>query len=160
MRLEQIDDDSYLVFVNNLYFKIDDFSDKQNLAKTIKNLLTKLSDYYMLSFKGYYKVVIYNHEAIGSYLVIDKMEDFLVDVTTVDIRVIAYLNEKFFIEFDNYEMIPVGLSGYFYNDKYYIDVDFCESEELIKLFDYGKVIYGSVVDNIKRFGNKIKATVL
>ncbi len=160
MRLEMIDNDSYVVFVNNLYFKVEDFSDKQKLTEIIKELLTRLSDSYMLTFKGYYKVIIYNHELVGSYLKLEKLEDFLVDVTTVDIRVIAYLNEKFFIEFDDYDMISKSVEGYFYNDKYYVDIDHFNKDDILCFFDYGRIVYGDIIDSIKRFGSKIKATVL
>ncbi len=160
MRLELVSDNEFVVFINSLYFPIDEGLDKQNLSRTIKSLLSKLDKNYNLSLKGYYKVSIYHNKKIGSYLVLEKLEDFIIDVTTIDLRVIAYLNEEFLLEFDDYEKIPLGKSIFYLNNMYYLSVNDVSDEEILSLCDWSRIVYGDVVSNIKRVGKKLKTIAL
>ena len=148
MRLEVESQDHFKVYVNNLYFPYLDWENREEIAKNMKKFILKLNQNYHLSLHGFYRATIYVHKKIGTFIEVEKIDDFDLEIHTVDLRIIIYMNQPFLIEVNDYFVLPPGRKVYFLDDRFYISVDDLAKTTMMRLLEMGNVIYGEEVEEI------------
>lgn len=148
MRLEMDTKDQFRVYVNNLYFPYLNWDDKDEIAKNMRKFILKLNQNYHLSLKGFYRASVYVHKKIGTFIEVEKMDDFDLEIHTIDLRLIIYLNQPFLIGVEDYDLLPKGRKVYFYQNRFYIEPIHLSSFSLISLLEMGNVLYGEEVEHI------------
>ena len=98
MRFELISEEEFTLFINNCYKKINDYNDKNEIIKFVKEIFLK----YKKKFKmmGFYKVKVYLEEKVGIFLDVVKLDAFDSD-SLLDLRVIVYYDEDIYFKTDN-----------------------------------------------------------
>lgn len=140
MKIEVIDKNSVFIFINSEYLKNSDLSSKEEIVKIVKDLVIRFKN--RLSLHGFYKVKVFVNKRVGLFLDIDKLED-IEFANTVDLRVIAYLDDKVFFESEDFDILPKESMIYYFNNKFYCNVD--DIPNIIKIADFGRFLYGKEV---------------
>lgn len=153
MRVEKISEDLYNIFINKLYFKDIDLTNKIELISIIKELLNKIETRYRLNLNGFYKIKVYPKKEIGVYLNVIKIDDNEFS-SGADFRIVIYQNEKFFLETDNYEILDKNKMKMYYDNKFYIDID--DIKDINSIIDMGNIIYGKEAKTMLNESKKIK----
>lgn len=100
-------------------------------------------------------MVIYLNKKVGMMIELNRLEDFGVDIKTIDLRIVIYLNSDFFIEVDDLELLQEIDEIYYYQNHFYGNVDYFLEEQFLSITEWGRFIYGDRVDDIKRKGKQI-----
>ena len=147
MRFELISEEEFTLFINNCYKKINDYNDKNEIIKFVKEIFLK----YKKKFKmmGFYKVKVYLEEKVGIFLDVVKLDAFDSD-SSLDLRVIVYYDEDIYFKTDNYFIIKDILNIKFYDGNYYCLVK--DIYDINFVIEYGEFVYG---DNISSMLDKI-----
>ena len=147
MRFELISEEEFTLFINNCYKKINDYNDKNEIIKFVKEIFLK----YKKKFKmmGFYKVTVYLEDKVGIFLDVVKLDAFDSD-SSLDLRVIVYYDEDIYFKTDNYFIIKDILNIKFYDGNYYCLVK--DIYDINSVIEYGEFVYG---DNISSMLDKI-----
>jgi len=122
--------------------------DKQEIITLVKNTVLKVNKIYHLNLQGFYKVRVYLNKKIGLVIEIIQVDDISIH-PTIDLRVLVYFDQDFYIEVDDYDVLPLHKKVIFVNDKFYIDVCSLDDKEISYLLEFGRVIYK--IDEIENF---------
>lgn len=127
--------------------------DLDNLDIYMKELIIKLKRKYRKDIYGFYKVDVYLKEKIGMIIDFNLEEeiDFFRDL--IDLKVVVHDDCDVFLEFSDYFLFD-NKKVYFYDEKYYIDIEDINESEFLKGLEFFKVVYGDELLNIR---NKFKA---
>lgn len=128
MKVDIIDEDNTIVYLNKMIVRFIDFS---NIKDSIDVLIKKLN------IRGCLNINIYDS---NKYSVIEINRE---EIDYFDSCNINYKKENFIYEID---LIPEIHQYIFYNNKFYV-----EKEKV----EFTKIIYGNEKDLIKKFGKKI-----
>lgn len=144
MNLKVIDKNEYLIYLNNqkLFLQEDEEIIKENIRKVIITLMKA----YKIIICGFYKVTIYNNNNIGNFIEMKKIESF--DTDNVDLKIILFLNSKFLLAVNDYDIVKKYKIIYFSNNTFYIDVDEIEAKDLLSIIEHGRIIYGRELEDI------------
>lgn len=72
MKICEIDDDIYKIFLNDLEIKNINVASEKSLESTIRGVILRLKSKYDIVFKGLYDVSIFIKEGISAYIIIRK----------------------------------------------------------------------------------------
>lgn len=123
------------------------YEEKQEIIKLVKNTVLKVNKIYHLNLKGFYKVRVYLNKKVGLVIEIIRIDDIDIN-NAIDLRVLVYFDQEFFIEVDNFDFVPVHKKVTFLDNKYYISVDSLSETEVFSLLELGSVIYKTdLIDN-------------
>jgi len=147
MKVEIIDDDYYKVFLNDLYTKKIDVSNKEELGKYIKELILKLRRIYNVVLQGLYEVRVYCIKFIGIILEIRNIDKYL--SKTVDLKIIVHNDEEIFLKVFRYELIKNYNHLKYYNNCFYFDINDLEKEDIYKLIESSNIVYGDELEELK-----------
>lgn len=142
MKVEIINDEDIDIYINSYHLQGIDYNAKEDLLDRIKDLILKTNDRYRLNLCGFYKIKVYLNFRIGMFLNIIKIDDNEFN-NEVDFRIVLYEDEKFFLETEEYEIIDSITTKYYYNNRFYIDLD--NLDDFTKYIDMGRIIYGDEV---------------
>lgn len=117
-----------------------DMDHKEEIIKFIKNTILKINKVYHLNLKGFYKVRVYQNSKVGAIIEIINIDDISIS-NAIDLRVLVYFDQDFYIEVDNFDYLPKHKKIIYLNDKYYIDVNSLSEKEVIKLLDLGTIVH-------------------
>ena len=139
MKVLKEDDDSFVIY---LFPVLDSkkLEDKQEIITLVKNTVLKVNKIYHLNLQGFYKVRVYLNKKIGLVIEIIQVDDISIH-PTIDLRVLVYFDQDFYIEVDDYDVLPLHKKVIFVNDKFYIDVCSLDDKEISYLLEFGRVIY-------------------
>ena len=165
MKIEKLDDDNLIVFLNNLYLKKNSFTLKNNLEKYFKSLFIKLNEFYDIEIKGFYNINIYQDKLFGIILEIKKEDlDFYSYYDDhIDMKIRIMKKEKFVFVLDKFSMLNKNILDYCkiykYNNSFYVipkktisDVNICIILENSKIL-YGEDAY-KIINKAKLINNK------
>lgn len=110
------------------------------LFKYINDILYRRYNY---SLHGLYDVTIYCYE--GIYVLIFELID---DYGRRDFNVTLFLNSNMLYEFDDFNLI--NKEKIYLNNKFYVELDNMIDD--IRLFEYGRIVYGKEVDFVLNKG--------
>jgi len=122
--------------------------EKQEIIKLVKNTVLRANRIYRLNLKGFYKVRVYLNQKVGLVIEIINVDDISLN-DAIDLRVLVYFDQDFYIEVDDYDVLPLHKKVIFVNDKFYIDVCSLDDKEISYLLEFGRVIYK--IDEIENF---------
>ena len=147
MYVEEREEGGFCIYANNQYFPSLDWNDKEEISQNVKKWIYKINRIYHLSLAGFYKMYIYLNPKVGMMMELKKLEDFGMDIKTIDLRIVIYLNSDFLIEVDDID---------YDQNHFYGNVDVLSQEGILKVVEWGNFLYGDKVEEIKRRGKKIK----
>lgn len=139
IKIEFKDEDTFTIYYisENLFKTEEEF---KNFFKLLNHELYTRYDY---EFHGYYDVTIYHNSDI---YVLDF--NFVDDFGRCDFNITMLLNSTILYEFLDNDL--VSSQKIYYKEKYYIEIYNIISD--IRLFEYGRVVYGDEVDKILNSG--------
>lgn len=136
-------DDKLSVFI------IDDKEiDLNNMDVYMKELIIKLRRKYRKDISGFYKVDVYVKDKIGMIIDFNLEEeiDFFRDL--VDLKVSLHEDADMFLGFSDYFLFE-GKKVYFFDKKYYVDLDDVSDEEFLRNIEFCEIVYGEELNKIK-----------
>lgn len=154
MRVLKDDEGNFIIYLL-LNHKKYDMNHKDEIIQLVKNTVLKVNRMYHLNLKGFYKVRVYMNEKIGFVIEIIQIDDISIH-NSIDLRVLVYANQDFYIEVDNFDFLPEHKKVIYYDDKYYINVNLLNKKEVISLLELGNLVYKSEVIDDFYFGKVIK----
>ena len=114
MKICDIDDDIYKIFLNDLEIKNINVASEKSLESTIRGVILRLKSKYDIVLKGLYDVSIFIKEGVSAYIIIEKVNTFLFREKDIDLRIKIIFNSKFYFKtFDN-DFIKGEVSFYDY----------------------------------------------
>lgn len=165
MKVEKLDDDKLIVFLNNYYLKKNNFSLKNNLEMYFKNLFLKLSEFYDITIKGFYDITIYQDNLFGVILDIKKEDiDFYSYYDDhIDMKIKIMKKEKFIFKLDKFSILDNKVLQYcklyiLKNDLYIIPKKTINDIILGMLLESSTILYGEdsykVINNARLINSK------
>lgn len=162
MKINIIDDNNIIVFLNKFNIKNIDFKNRENIEKNFRNIFLKLKHVYGLNIKGYYSINIYMDENYGATLEIEHedIEYFDYFDNKVDMRVNVINDNKFLYKikdiFEIDKKILKDIDAYIFKDEYYIKIRKEVTDyEMGIILENGELIYGNITSDILKLGNKL-----
>lgn len=162
MKVNIIDDDNIIVFLNKFYIKNIDFKNRDNIEKNFKNIFLKLKHVYGLDIKGYYNINIYMDEVYGAVLEIEHedIEYFDYFDNKVDMRINVVTDSKFLYKVKDIFMIDKDMlreiTIYIFKNQCYIKLKKQLNDyEMGTILENGELIYGDITTDILEMGNKM-----
>lgn len=152
MKICEIDDDIYKIFLNDLEIKNINVGSEKSLESTIRGVILRLKSKYDIVLKGLYDVSIFIKEGVSAYIIIEKVNTFLFREKDIDLRIKIIFNSKFYFKTFDYDVVKACNDVYFYNNEYYTEVS--NLEDINKYIEFGDIIYDDNL-NIEHLGLKI-----
>ena len=152
MKICEIDDDIYKIFLNDLEIKNINVASEKSLESTIRGVILKLKSKYDIVLKGLYDVSIFITEGVSADIIIEKVNTFLFREKDIDLRIKIIFNSKFYFKTFDYDVVKAFNDVYFYNNEYYTEVS--NLEDINKYIEFGDIIYDDNL-NIEHLGLKI-----
>lgn len=152
MKICEIDDDIYKIFLNDLEIKDINVESEKSLESTIRGVILRLKSKYDIVLKGLYDVSIFIKEGVSAYIIIEKINTFLFREKDIDLRIKIIFNSKFYFKTFDYDVVKAFNDIYFYNNEYYTEVS--NLEDINKYIEFGEIIYDDNL-NIEHLGLKI-----
>ncbi|MGN1000930.1 MAG: hypothetical protein ACI4OG_03225 [Bacilli bacterium] len=152
MKVCELGDDSYKVFINDEKIKNVDFYSEESLEVFIRDIIMQLKHRYNVILRGLYDVSIFMNEKVGALINIEKIEAFLMPQRDIDLRIKIIFDSKFYFKTKEFEIVKEFDNIYFYDDSYYIDAS--NIENFIRYVEFGDIIYDENL-NFEEYGIKI-----
>ncbi len=144
MNLKVVDKNEYLIYLNNQKLTLQE--DEDLIRENIKKIIITLMKAYKIIISGFYKVIIYNNNNIGNFIEMKKIEGF--DTDGIDLKIILFLNSKFFLATSDYDVIKKYKIIYFSKNTFYVNIDEINKKDLLSVIEHGKIIYGQELEDI------------
>jgi len=165
MKVKIIDDNNIIVFLNSLNIKNIDFDNRENIEKNFRNIFLKLKHIYDIDVEGYYNINIYKDISYGAVLEIEHENIDYFDYLdkTIDMRVNVISNTKFLYKL--YDILKLDKKTldkaklFSFKNEYYLFLKEISFYELGILIENSDLIYGSIVDEILKFGKEINIRI-
>jgi len=156
VKVEWESDRCFSVYINNLYLKLQDWDDKEEITKNIKQILLKLHHFYHLELQGFYKMTIFVNRKVGLFLLVECLEDEDFNFPTVDLRLVIYLSHPFYLCVEDVDMLEEDVDLYFYKGKCYLRLDEMRNDQqILSLLEYGNLVCGELSLEIRDYANFI-----
>lgn len=148
MKIEKLDDDNFIVFLNKFYLKKNLFELKKNINIYFKDLFKVLNSFYNIEMIGYYNVRIFYDKIYGYILDIEK-EGFDIDFCNyyddhVDMRILINDPQIFLFKPYNNSLIDEKILKYCYLKKLDSDI-YLVPKKTINQYQLGNLIENSII---------------
>jgi len=143
--------DMIILYLNKMYIRSLDFTDKEVTEKYMKRLLTKISNKYDIEIDGYYVVNLYVDMNYGVVIEIQKEELEYLDYFSNQIEINTKVVEgSFLYNIDNFDdSLLKKFIIYKIKDKLYLRVKENISDlEMGKVLERAEIIYGAKANEI------------
>lgn len=140
---------SYVLFLSSGYIGSIDYDSKEEIGLYLKKIILLLKDSYDVVFNGFYYVNIYINEKLGMFIEIDNIEGYDSLDLDVDLKITVHYDSDFYFKTDNYDFINNYRRVKFSGNNYYINVDDIDTNDIIKIVEFGEFIYGEDCDCVK-----------
>lgn len=160
MKVEVVDELSFILYLNNKYLDNVDFSNKQEIELYLKKIFTKLKQKFDNDISGFFEITIYINKDYGAVFVINKedLDYYEYFSKGIEMQVNIISNSKFLYKVDDIfiDDLYKKCDVYIYNNNYYIDI---KDMNDITIFEYTNIVYGDIVNTIFDYGKKININV-
>lgn len=146
-------DDNYIIYV--LANDLDDI----NLKDYVKKIILKVKDKLVRYISGFYEVEVYLNDFYGVIIEMFKKSDFDFFKDFIELDININENSTMYFEFEDYFTILNKKDIYFHNNKYYVNINKLNSKELLKMSEYGRIIYGNKLNEIESKLKKINFVI-
>lgn len=138
------DSDNFFIYLYDV--KLSDIDD---LKKYFREKILLLKKKFFNNISGIYDVSVYSNDRIGLIVCFNREEefDFLRDV--VDLNLKVYEKTSIFLEFDDIFVCDSFDNVYFFNNKFYINVDSLDYREFLKIIEFSCFVFGDKLEKIK-----------
>ncbi|MDO5393909.1 MAG: hypothetical protein Q4F33_04830 [Mycoplasmatota bacterium] len=144
MKIEICEKGIYKIFVNKEIIKNVDYESRDEIVNCVKDILYKLK--LRLGLCGFYKIKVFPHNKIGIFLEAIKLDDSEYS-NSLDLRVVVYMDERFYFETDDYFVIKECNDKRYFEGLFYCLVD-DNFDPFIAKVEFGKFIYGKDVNKV------------
>mgnify|MGYP003306300593 CR=1 FL=1 len=161
MKVNIIDDNNIIVFLNKFNIKNIDFSNRENIEKNFRNIFLKLKHIYKLDIKGYYDIKIYIDKYYGAVLEIEHDDIEYIDYfdSQIDMRVNVIKDNEFLYKIDDIflnDRIINKIDIYNFKEEYYIKIKKeLNNYDMAYILENSNLIYDNITFDILKLGNKI-----
>lgn len=162
MKVNIIDDNNIIVFLNIFNIKNIDFDSKENIENHFRNIFLKLKLLYNINIKGYYNINIYMNKKYGAFLEIEHedIEYFEYFDNKVDMRINVISDVIFLYKINDIFMLDKNILRkidiYFFKDSFYLYLNSnLDVYKMGELFELGNLIYGNECNEVVKLGQKI-----
>lgn len=159
MRIEIIDSNKIVLFLNKLILKNFDMDNPNYWEKYIRRLIINLRNNYDLKLIGEYRAKVYINDIYGIIIELIKLDNYIsFSDDIIDMRILFNLDSDILYEVDDYFFIDYlgnNIEKYYYNNKYYYKIKNIDDKNLIKLSDFSRIIYGSKAEEVLKKALKI-----
>ena len=159
MKVNIIDDNNIIVFLNKFNIKDIDFKNRENIETNFRKIFLKLKHIYNLNIKGYYNINIYIDAYYGAIIEIEHEDIEYYDYfdTQVDMRVNVVNDNKFLYKIKDIFNIDESLINkidiYVFKDNYYIKIKKDVTDyEIGKILENSELVYGDITIDILKIG--------
>lgn len=140
MKLEEVDLNKYIIFLNYNLICSFNSENEDSIRDFLKKLFVKLMKIYKIKLGGYYQVDIYLDCKIGMFIELEQLDDYSNLSKSVDLK-ITIDKKSFYLKFKDLEMLDKYKKIYIKDDGVYIKSDEIKNSDILKLIEFGKVIY-------------------
>jgi len=162
MKVNIIDDNNVIVFLNKFNIKSIDFKNRENIEKNFRNIFLKLKHIYKLDIKGYYDIKIYIDKYYGVVLQINYEEIEYIDYqdSQIDMRVNIISDNEFLYKIEDIfiidEKIFKDIDIYIFKEEYYIKIKKDLNDyDMAFILESSNLIYDNITFDILKLGNKM-----
>ncbi len=145
------DGDMIILYLNRMYIRSLDFTDKEATERYMKRLLMKISNKYNINFDGYYVVNLYVDMNYGVVIEIIKEKLEYLDYFGNQIEINTKVTEgSFLYEVSNFDVkLLKKFVIYKLRDKLYLRIKKDISDlEMGKMLECAKIVYGTKANEI------------
>ena len=139
MHIESFDD-KFIIYINK---KID-LEDISGILLNYKNM--------GIDIKNYNNMVIYEDQNLGTILELSSDDDYF---NSFDINVSISKEENFLLKLEETIDFDIDADIYKYKNNYYMHLKENDWIKIGRILEYSKIIYGSIVKEIKKEKNKV-----
>lgn len=143
MKVEIVSSEEFSIFVNSLYAKITNYSDREEIIGVVKDIITKYKN--KLKLRGFYKIKVYLDEKVGLFLDGVRLE-CLERLDAIDLRVVVYFDEDIYFKTDDYFVISDVSKIIYFDGNYYCKVK--DILDIIKVIEFGEFVYGDYIEDM------------
>lgn len=164
MKIERIDENNIIVFLNKIKIKEKLLLSSVYLEKYFRSLFQLLKSKYQININGYYAVTLYQDSLYGVIVDIKKefTDYFEYFDNQVDMKIDIAKNNIFLYKINSFSSLKDNLSSfasiYLYDGDIYLRPKKNISQiELGTIIENGTIIYGDLSNKVLKFGKKIKS---
>ena len=115
----------------------------------VKETVIKLKDKLKKYISGYYEAIVYINNNYGMIIELTKESDFDFFKDFIELDITIKENSTIYLKFKDYFSVLNKGNIYYYNNYYYVDINKLNKKELLYLTEFGELIYGTNLDNIR-----------
>lgn len=163
MKIEKLNDDNFIVFLNKLYLDSNQFELKKDFEINFKKLFSILNKFYNIEIIGYYDIKIYCDKIYGYVLNIKKEELDFYDYYDdhIDMKITINNNQKFIFRVNNSSVLDESVLKFCHlikTDKqvYLIPKKTISQQKLGNVIENCTIIYGPIAEAIIKNSKAIK----
>ena len=164
MKIERIDENTIIVFLNKLKIKEELLSSSSYLETYFRSIFKLLKDKYQININGYYHITLYQDSIYGVIMNMKKEFTDYFDYfdNQVDMKIDIERAPSIIYELDDYSMINKEvwpfISIYKYRDKIYVKpIKTINQLNLGYIIENSTIIYGEKCKQVLKFGKLIKS---
>lgn len=163
MKIEKLNEDNFIVFLNKLYLNNNEIELKKDFEIYFKKLFKVLNDFYNIEISGYYDIIIYCDKIYGYILDIKKEHIDFYDYYDdhIDMKITINYNQKFVFKINDYSVLDEVTLNYCHvvKDKktiYLMPKKTINQYALGNLIENSTIIYGDSAQIIVRKSKDVK----
>ena len=149
MHIIDYDIEDTTIFLNEDYLNLKMIED-EDLSSVLKELILKLNTIYKLELKGYYKMLIFHHEMLGSFLQLHRLDDLEFSRCLIDLKITIFLDSTIYVKTNDFDLLTKG-EFYFHQKFLYQNLSMFSKEELLKIIENVDFIYGEEALEISHY---------
>lgn len=164
MKIELLDEDTIIVFLNKVREKEKLLLSSNYLEKYFRSLFQTLKNKYQININGYYNIVLYQDSIYGVIIDIKREFSDYLDYydNQVDMKIDIDKDSVILFELDNLSLLTEDdykyIYLYYYNGKIYVrPKKTTEQIRLGKIIESSTIIYGDLSKQILKKGKLIKS---
>lgn len=149
MKIEKLNDDNYIVFLNRLYIGNNNFELKKDFEEYFKNFFKILNSYYNIDVIGYYDIQIFCDNLYGYVLEIKREQMDFYDYyhDHIDMKIIINDKQKFIYKMKSNSTLNKEVLKFCYlrklnNEIYLIPKKTITQIQLGNLLENSDIVYG------------------
>lgn len=132
-----VEDNSYIVFINNIIFNVN-LENKKEVQELLTKVIKFLDLKYHVSVTGLFEVNIFVNDNIGIFIEFEKINS-IISYKDTDLKINIIYNCDFYFKTECFECLKDFQEVYFEDGYYYINVK--KLTNLDNYVEFGDVIY-------------------
>lgn len=144
MKIELVND-KIILYLYDYFFESED---KKKIIVDIKNIFSRLIEYYQINIKGIYDVLAFENKKYGTILEIISKDQLLFHPDLIDIKLKFYKDAKFYLKTKDYYVLSKYNNIYYDKDYFYIDIN--NIDKILNILEFVKIIYNEKDINLNK----------